>query len=174
MTFYYDPDKSTYKWIGARPFTRIHEKPTWDQVERLHEEAEDVAMDCDVSYSWSNEHGLLAEILGPVKYLAGTTLVYVEPTKPPNQHALIVNGVRRHLVVVYANENNLLLHDWAIVTGFRRGVCENFRDALDPRYYEQLKQPICRYKRIQPLQYINHIKAHWVFLDNKKIDELTK
>ena len=29
------------------------------------------------------------------------------------------------------DDNNLLKRDWAIVAGFRRGVGENFRDALD-------------------------------------------
>ena len=75
MTSYHDLKDSTYKWIRARPFMRIHGKPTWDQVEQLHEEASYVAIDCDVSYTWSGGHGLLAEILGAVKYLAEKQLI---------------------------------------------------------------------------------------------------
>ena len=111
MTSYHDLEDSTYKWIRAQPFTRIHGKPTWDRVERLHEEAADVAMDCDVSYTWLNEHVLLAEILGPVKYLAGTTLVYVEPTKPPHQHAGIFANTSQHRTRLLTAANNLLQHD---------------------------------------------------------------
>ena len=66
MTSYHDLEDSTYTWIRAQPFTRIHGKPTWDQVERLHKEAADVTMDCDVSYTWLLGHGLLAQIMGPV------------------------------------------------------------------------------------------------------------
>ena len=64
--------------------------------------------------------------------------------------------------------NDLLNHDWAVVTGFRKGTSENLRDAFDLRNYDQLKQPIFRYKQIQPRQYFTHLKAHWVFLVEKK------
>ena len=38
--------------------------------------------------------------------------------------------------------NDLLQHDWVIVTGFRKGTGENIRDALEDRYFDQLKQQI--------------------------------
>ena len=77
-------------------------------MERLHDEAADVAMDCDVSYTWLSGHGLLAEILGPVKYLAETTFTYVEPTKPPHQHAGIIANTTQHNMRVLIAANNLL------------------------------------------------------------------
>ena len=94
-------------------------------MEWLHKEAADVAMDCVVSYTWSSGHGLLAEILGPVKYLAETTLVYVDPTKPPHQHAGMVANTTQHQTRVLIAANDLLQHDWAIVTGFSKGTSEN-------------------------------------------------
>ena len=78
-------------------YTRIHGKSTWEQVENLHEESEDIAMKCDVSYTWSDEHGLPAEIMGAVKYLALTTLTYAEPTKPAHQHAGILANTSQHI-----------------------------------------------------------------------------
>ena len=41
-------------------------------------------------------------------------------------------------------------------------------------YFDQLKQQKFRYKRIKPIQYFEHLKAHWVFLDEKQIDKLNK
>ena len=41
-------------------------------------------------------------------------------------------------------------------------------------YFDQLKQQKFRYKRIKPIQYFEHLKAHWVFLDEKQIDKFTK
>ena len=143
-------------------------------MEKLHKEAADVAMDCDVSYTWSSGHGLLAEILGPVKYLSETTFVYVEPTKPPHQHAGIAANTTQHQTRVLTAANNLLYQDWAVVAGFRKVTSENIRDALEDQYFDQLKQQIFRYKRIQPIQYFKHLKAHWVFLNEKQIDKLTK
>ena len=44
---------------------------------------------------------------------------------------------------------------------------------MDGRYHEQLKEPIFGYNLILPLQYIAHIKIHWVFLNEMTIDKLT-
>ena len=113
-------------------------------------------------------------MLGAVRYLAETGLNYVEPTKPPHQRAGIVANTSQHRTRVLTAANDLLQHDWAVVTGFRKGTRENIREALEDRHYDQLKQAIFRYKRIQPIQYFNHLNAHWVFLDEKQIDKLTK
>ena len=104
----------------ARPFTRIHGKPTWDQVERLHKEAADVTMDCDVSYTWLSGHGLLAQIMGPVKYLVETTFAYVEPTKPPHQQAGIAANTTQHNTRVLTAANDLLQQDLTVVEGFSK------------------------------------------------------
>ena len=58
--------------VLARPFTRVTGKPTFEQKEKFIEEAEDLAMNFAVSYPWSGQHGLLAEIMGAHKYLTET------------------------------------------------------------------------------------------------------
>ena len=49
--------------MTATPFTRIQGLPTWLQKTQLIKEMEDVAMNCDVSYPWAGEFGLLAMVI---------------------------------------------------------------------------------------------------------------
>ena len=68
--------------VFAKPFTRIPGKPTWEDKEKLIQEAEILALDLGVSYDWAGEYGLLAEVQGAAKYLVTTTEVYVAPVRP--------------------------------------------------------------------------------------------
>ena len=71
-------------------------------------------------------------------------------------------------------ENDVERHDWAIIKGFRRAISSNIRDVLDLRYHNQLKHRVLYYRNVHPRQYIAHLKAAWVILDEKIKDELTK
>ena len=62
--------KDTHDTVVGRPFTRTPGLPTWEQKEKFLEEAEEVALEFTVNHAWAGDHGLLAEIMGPVKYLA--------------------------------------------------------------------------------------------------------
>ena len=83
---YHDLETSTYENVRNKKFSRIHGKPTWSHKEALMREAEEVALDCDVHYTWSGDFGLLATILGQVRYQAEAHLNYVTPIQPPPIH----------------------------------------------------------------------------------------
>ena len=68
--------------VIARPFTRIPGKPSWEDKENLLEEAEEMSLEMEVSYNWSDGYGLLAEVQGAAKYLVTTGLAYVAPVRP--------------------------------------------------------------------------------------------
>ena len=76
--------------VIARPFTRIPGKPSWEEKENLLEEAEEMALEMEVSYDWSDGYGLLAEVQGAAKYLVTTGLAYVEPVRPDVNYARII------------------------------------------------------------------------------------
>ena len=62
-------EKATFDATRARPFTKITErKPTWRQVESLIKEMMDAALSGNVTYDWAGEFGLVAKIVGAVKY----------------------------------------------------------------------------------------------------------
>jgi hypothetical protein len=71
----------SYDAVGATPFTRIHRHPTRQDYELLKKEASDLASKFDnITFAWScdqatgEEYGLLAEIIGDVKYTHLTNL----------------------------------------------------------------------------------------------------
>ena len=83
MSSYHELETSTYNKIQEKPFTRILSKPDWHQEEKLIKEAEEISLNCSVSYAWSQGYGILEEIQGGVKYQAATGQVYSEPLQPP-------------------------------------------------------------------------------------------
>ena len=134
---------------------------------QLIEEMEEATMACDVSYQWAGDFGLLALIDGPVKYLARTGLVYVEPTQPTPQHPTINIGTA---AVIKQKEvkNDLWKRDYAVVLGFIKDCNENMRNALCSKYYKQFWEDTFKYKCIKPRQYIDELETKWVFLDKRQ------
>ena len=68
-------ETTSYDGVRATPFTRIHGRPTRQDYELLKKEASDLASEVDnITFTWSHdtatgeEYGLLAEIIGDVKY----------------------------------------------------------------------------------------------------------
>ena len=121
--------------VLARPFTRVTGKPTFEQKEKFIEEAEGLAMNFAVSYPWSGQHGLLAEIMGAHKYLAETGKHYVPPARPPvYDPAIIREGLTQAQIRVAQAMNDAAKVDYAMLEGFRKGFGENF----SKKYYEQL------------------------------------
>ena len=79
----YNTLKETIREIFiARPFTRIPGNPSWEDKENLLEEAEEMALEMEVSYDWSDGYGLLSEVQVASKYLVTTGLAYVAPLRP--------------------------------------------------------------------------------------------
>ena len=68
--------------------------------------------------------------------------------------------------------NDIAKVNYAILEGFRQGFCDNWRKALDSRYYEQLREEIFEYKCITPRQFIEHLEKKWVKLDTMVVKRL--
>ena len=62
--------------------------------------------------------------------------------------------------------------DYAVLEGFRKGFGENFRKALDKKYYEQLWEKTFKYKRVLPITYITHLETRHVVMDTLVIKRL--
>ena len=71
--------KAVYDVICAKPFTRVHGRPTRKSYDCLLPEACELASGFDVPYEWVGDHGLLAKVLGAEAYMRITGKNYVEP-----------------------------------------------------------------------------------------------
>ena len=169
---YHKIESSRYTAIREKTLTRIHRTPTWQQKENMLSKLEELAINVKVHYGCARDYGLLAMVIGTARYQTDTTLVYIAPTQPPNRHASINDRSTSAQRDEYNAENNLLKRDWAVVTGFKKAVGENIRDALDSAFYEQLKAKTYAYIKLWPRDYIDHLKRKWCRLTNKIIHEL--
>ena len=168
--------KDTHDTVIGSPFTRVPGLPTFEAWENFLEEAQESALGITVEYDWAGDHGLLVEIVGDVKYnvLTGGTLVpYTTPTRPPTVDANVLAGNLTDKAARIATlENDQMKLNWAAVEGFRSGFNANFRNTFDAKYYEQLKEEVFKYKRIRPLQFIEHMQKKWVKMDTLVISRL--
>ncbi len=84
-------ETTTHKSVHAKPFTRVHGRPTRKDYETIKEEASALESEVeDITYAWSrdaaNEYGLLADIIGFNNYdnLTGIdTCTLPRPNQPP-------------------------------------------------------------------------------------------
>ena len=132
---------AAYQQVIAKPFTNIPGVSSWSDVIIIVGEMESTALDFDVSYTWAGDYGLLAEIYGGVRYLAETGETYVTPAKTDHTDAQLLNATPTAAQVrLYQNENNVKKVDYAVTVGFQREIGENWRNYMQPRYYEQLEE----------------------------------
>ena len=164
-------NNAAYEQVIAKMFTIIPGVPSWRQVNNILGEIEDIALDFDVSCVWAGDYGLLAEIHGDVQYLTETTLVYVTPVRPDHTDARLLNTIpTASQVRLYQNENNVKKADHAVTQGFWRGIGENWRNYMQPRYHKQLEERVFKLGRITPRNYIEHLQNEWVKLDETPIE----
>ena len=83
MTSCHDLEESTYEAMVAQIFSPIQDLCTWSNTEHLLQKVCDLAVTYDLRYVWAGEYGDLAMVANPAQYTTYTTLVFVEPAKPP-------------------------------------------------------------------------------------------
>ena len=109
-----------------------------------------MGLECQVSHNWSVGIGLMVEIIGAARYTAEnpTFPPYVVSTQPLSRPLLPANSTEAQISIL-ADKNNLLNRYWAVVRGFRRGVSENIRNALDLELFKSLQH--ARYNSLKVL-----------------------
>ena len=60
-----------------------------------------------------------------------------------------------------------------MVQGFRRGIGDNIRDALDLEFYSALERRTYKYINVLPSKYIEHLELRHCPLDNVATQEPT-
>ena len=152
--------KAEYDRIRAKPFTRIHGRPTRNGVDRLASEAGDAVLETQIpGFDWAGEHGLLAEVVGDALYTDKTGKTYILPTEPQVFDSRIRADTPDHLLKKYTAQNDQKIESWSVLLGARAAVKENIMDAVDLTYYEQLKDEVLGYKQVSILEYIDHLKS---------------
>ena len=111
---YHNLKASTYENVRSKKLSRIHGKQTWSSEEALLREAEEVALNCDVHYTWAGEFWLLTIILGPACYLEEAHLKYVVPPQPSDAPPPAVAGGTSAVIRAWESTNDLECRNFAI------------------------------------------------------------
>jgi hypothetical protein len=131
---------TAFKSVRARPFTRVHGRPTRRDYKILKEEACALASKVkDITYPWSKNatgnYGLLANILGVNEYDNLTNIaMYAIPHDPASYNPNITNATPTHTQKRMEEEWELIRTSWFIWKGFLKSVVDNLQDALDEQY----------------------------------------
>ena len=166
--------------VRAKPFTRVHGRPTRKDYDTLKEEASALASKVeDITYAWSrdatNEYGLLADVIRFDSYDNSTGIdTYAVPPEPQTYDPAITNATPTHRRKRMEEEWELVRVSWFIRKGFLQGVVDNLQDALDEQYYTQLKHCLIAYRNITPFQILEHLNNRWCPLDVQAKKELRK
>jgi hypothetical protein len=93
----------SYGAVCTAPFTRIHGRPTRQDYKTLKKEAPDLESKVDnLTFAWSRdpanveEYGLLAEIIGKVKYTHLTNLLWIQEVELSRYNPAITNTTPTH------------------------------------------------------------------------------
>lgn len=165
-------ETTSYDTVRAKPFTRIHGRPTRTNYELLKKEASDLASEVEnITFAWSRdtatdeEYGLLAEIIGDVEYNHLTNLNWTQEREPASYDPAITAATATHTRKRMEEEWEEKRESWFIRKGFLRGVTMNMRDALDEQYYSQLRHINTAYRNTTPIKILEHLDTRWCPLD---------
>ncbi len=113
-------EMTAFESVRAKPFTRVHGRPTRRDYEILKEEACAPASEVeDITYAWSknltDNYGLLANIMGVDKYNDLTSIAtYGFPNKPASYDPNILDATPTHTRKRMEEEWDLVRTSWFI------------------------------------------------------------
>ena len=61
---------------------------------------------------------------------------------------------------------------WYVRRGCHWGLNKNIMDALDKEYYDELDDDRTEYKKVKPIDTINHLKNEWVKIDTGAVKKM--
>ena len=165
-----------YERVRGQPFQKISGRPEWSDYMTMKKQAGKIAANAETGYSWGEttggtQYGLLADIIGGAEYEVITGILETDyqdtMAKPALVDATITSRTTAHEREAMTIKQNELVRWWHIRRGLHRGLSENFRDALDEDYYEELEDEFTGYRTVKPIEFLDHLKTEWVLLDTK-------
>ena len=144
-------------------FVKIQGESSRLKLRELEEEMSVAATSVEYDYyDWAEDHGCLVYVIAVNRYEALTDLEFEEPSRPPRTHPDIDDDTSPEERADPKAENDESLEAWYILHDALKGLTANLRDAIDPKYYQELKKPLLGYKKVAIRDYLEHIKKSGV------------
>ena len=142
-------EQAAYEQVRLQPFTKIHGRPSRLDWNKLYEELCEQAGEIDMPFEECGDYGLLGEVMSAEEYTTTTDgLVYNGIDDPGTYDEDITAGMNDHQRKIMEAKHNERQEAWYTRKGALRGLCTNIRDALDAKYYNQLKKSVIGYKQV--------------------------
>jgi len=148
-------------------FTKIHGRSTRTKVQLLIDEARNAVTSVNLDlYEWAQDYGL-------ERYQEVTGIELEEEdgdiVRPSKTHPDIDEDTTDAERAELKADHEAHQEAWFMQQGGIKGITANISDALDEKYYEQLKQRLIGYKKVTIKQYIDHLHNVWCKLDTERI-----
>ena len=115
---------------------------------------------CVTGFEWASKYGLLIEIIGASEYKKLTGIIYKDPPENDPPERFIVAGSNRR---IYENFMAACFTRFGAI----EAICENVREALRDRFYEQLEDEVMGYKEVTIMNYFDHLDEKWCKMDTR-------
>ena len=142
-----------YLVVTVHPRT-VHTRPTGLPPNTEYEE---ISVTADISYKWTGDHGLLAELTPSAQYHKETELAYEESDSPAHTHPDINKNTKEHKHRRLKSDQEEAKINRHIRTGHLKAMAENIHEMVKQKSYEQLKTERIGYKGNHPREYFTHL-----------------
>ena len=126
-------EKAAYDLARETSFTRILGRPSRMDRNNLRREVCGTASEVDMPFEECGDYGLLGEIMEADEYTDLTGLTYADIDEPSSYDPDITDDMEDHERREREAEWKEVVEAWHSRKGALRGICDNIRDALDPK-----------------------------------------
>ena len=151
--------QSAFDATIKKTFTKIDVKPTRRLKDNLLTEVKKVLVGVNVTgFSFASKYGLLVEVIGKDEFDTLSGRVYQEPPEHDSPDKIIDDKGKRRIC------QNFMAACFTR-SGACEAICQNVREALPEKYYEQLEEDIMGYNEVKILDYSDHLDKRWCKMD---------
>lgn len=160
-----DAEELAYQTVRSTPFTTFHGRLLRRNYWTLHDEAIVILSQPDTVFTECQDRGFIGELTTVAEFAAITNQAVPYAAIPDQEDqydpailATMSDAVRKRMEAAWGDK----LISIATRNGTLRGICENYRDAVDKRYYEDLEDKYSGYKDVTIRQFFNELNTVWV------------
>ena len=160
-----DAEELAYQTVRSTPLTHFPGRLVRRNYWAIRDEAIIILSQPDTVFAECQDRGFIGELTSVAEFatITGQNDPYVAPPDTEDQYdpailATMSDAVRKRREAAWSDK----LISIATRTGTLRGLTENFRDAIDKRYYEDLEDKYTGYKNVTIRQFFNELDTVWL------------
>ena len=153
-------EEAAYKRIRAEPLPRYPGKLNRSKYHNLRDTTVKQLSQFPTVYAEHRNRGFAGELLTTAEFrtITGQNVAYVEPDDDEEQYDpdiedAMLDSVKKQREAAWDDRLVCI----ATRRGALRGVTQNFRDAIDSRYYEELEDRYDGYKNVTIKEFFDHL-----------------